>query len=279
MTGRRASLPLLLLAAALAGPASGEAPRRSAEALIQTAFDRMLNYPSLRKVTFHIRRGPDRVVRRSFDVAYRKLDGKGHTLLRFTAPEYLRDSSLLLVEREDGKTDTWLYRPSDRRSRRVSTSQKGDAFFGSDFTFEDLEHHDWNRFEVERLPDGREQDRPALRVRAAPRERSAYSKLVAWIDAEDLALLRVDFYRGDADTPLKSLVVPREGLEREGKLFVPSRMVMRQTGREAETRAEFHRIEVDPAITAQAFSVLRLERSGQSLFDMVTSPPSQEERE
>lgn len=258
----------LMLLLALPGEARSSGSPSPME-LIQTAFDRMLNYSSARSVTFHIQRGDRRVTRRSFDVVYGRLGGRGHTLLRFTAPDYLRDSSILLVERKDGTSDTWLYRPSDRRPRRISTSQKADSFFGSDFSFEDLEHHDWRRFDLERISDSETQGRLAARVRAVPRGRSAYSAMVAWIDAEDMALLRVDFYRGGGSLPVKSLRVPRESLSRRDGVFLPEEMIMKQIGREAETRVEFHRIEVDPEVSEKTFSMTRLERSGQSLFDMV----------
>lgn len=82
-------------------------------------------------------------------------------------------------------------------------------------------------------------------------------------------LLRVDFYRGPSEQPLKTLTVETEGLVTEGELLKPRRMWMRQNGREAATEVEFVRTETDTQITDRVFSAMRLERSGQDLFDLV----------
>lgn len=237
--------------------------------ILQTAFDRMLNYPSVRSVVLRIHRSGDRVIHRAFDVVYKKVGERGQLLLRFTAPEYLRDTALLIVERGDATSDTWLYHPSARRSRRVSTSQKGDAFFGSDLTIEDLEHRDWRRYALRRLPDAAERGRPCHVIEAVARHESPYARIVAWIEREEQVLLRVDFFRGASEAPLKTLTVETEGLVAEGTLLKPRRMWMRQNGREAATEVEFVRTETDARITDRVFSAMRLERSGQDLFELV----------
>jgi hypothetical protein len=73
-----------------------------------------------------------------------RIGGEGHTLLRFTEPDYLRDDAILVIETRDRGTLTWLYRSEDQRMRRLGVDQKADSFYGSDLTFEDLEHHDWD---------------------------------------------------------------------------------------------------------------------------------------
>ena len=91
--------------------------------VIQSAFDRMFNYPSVRSVALRIHRDGNRVNYRSFDVVYKRVDGRGRTLLRFTQPGYLRGNALLLLEEPDGRTDTWIYQRAERRARRVQAGQ------------------------------------------------------------------------------------------------------------------------------------------------------------
>ena len=145
--------------------------------IVQTAFDRMFNYPSVRSVTLRIHRHGDRVTYRSFDVVYKRIDGLGRTLLRFTEPEYLRGNTLLMLEEEDGRNDTWIYQPELRRPRRVLAGHKGDSFYGSHLSFEDLEHHDWRRFELRRRPDTTLQGKRAFVVEAKTPSDSQYSKM------------------------------------------------------------------------------------------------------
>jgi hypothetical protein len=247
----------------------GDAVEPAPLTIIQSAFDRMFNYPSVRSVTLRIHRSQDRITYRSFDVVYKKIGGRGRTLLRFTEPEYLRDNALLIIEEPDGRNDIWIYQPEQRRPRRVVASHKADPFYGSDLSFEDLEHHDWRRYQLQRLPNATEQGRTCYVVEARGAEDSQYSKVVAFIERQRGALLRVDFFKSAADRPIKSLVLsPNEIIETK-EVLKPQRMWMRQNGRDAATEVVFERIEDNPEITNRVFSAMRLEQSGQDLYKLV----------
>jgi hypothetical protein len=268
--------PTALVALALAQGAPGapeaspDATEPSALEIVQTAFDRMFNYPSVRSVTLRIHRGSSRVTYRSFDVVYKKTEGRGRTLLRFTEPQYLRDNALLMIEEDDGRTDTWLYQRDLMRPRRVIASHKADAFYGSDLTFEDLEHHDWGRFELRRLPDTIAQGAPAYVVEARTPADSQYARAVATVERERLALLRLDLFAAGSTDPIKSLELERSEIEQVSPdILKPARMWVRQHGREAATEVVFERIEADPGIADSVFATMRLTRSGEDLFRLV----------
>ena len=58
----------------------------------------------------------------------------------FLSPANVRDTALLTwdydgVEKDD---DQWLYLPALKKVRRISASDRGDYFMGTDFTFEDI---------------------------------------------------------------------------------------------------------------------------------------------
>lgn len=272
-------LLLLLIIAGVLVPAatSRGAPDPSADAvepsaleIMQTAFDRMFNYPSVRSITLRIHRGGSRVTYRSFDVVYKRIDGRGRSLLRFTEPEYLRGNGLLMIEEADGRSDTWIYQRDLRRPRRVLAGHKGDAFYGSDLSFEDLEHHDWRRYQLRRLPDTTAQGEPAYVVEASTPTDSQYAKAVATIERERFALLRLDLYGVGSATPIKSLELASDEIEqgRDGRLK-PTRMWVRQHGREASTEVVFDRIDDDPKIADEVFATMRLIRSGEDLYKLV----------
>lgn len=247
-----------------------DATEPSALEIVQTAFDRMFNYPSVRSVTLRIHRGGDRVTYRSFDVVYKKVDGRGRTLLRFTEPEYLRGNALLIIEEEDGRNDTWIYQRDLQRPRRVLASHKGDSFYGSDLSFEDLEHHDWRRYQLRRLPDAVEQGAPAYVVEARTPPDSQYSKAVAIVERERLALLRLDLFGASSSEPIKSLVLARDRIEKEANgNLKPASMRVHQHGREASTEVVFDRIEDDPKIADTVFATMRLMKSGEDLYKLV----------
>ena len=85
-------------------------------------------------------------------ISFSKDYGKDiRSITYFLAPSNVRDTALLTwdydgVEKDD---DQWLYLPALKKVRRISASDRGDYFMGTDFTFEDikqtpeLEDYNW----------------------------------------------------------------------------------------------------------------------------------------
>ena len=86
-------------------------------------------------------------------ISLRKDYGKdSKSITYFLAPSNIRDTALLTwdydgIAKDD---DQWLYLPALKKVRRISASDRGDYFMGTDFTFEDikqtpeLEDYNWN---------------------------------------------------------------------------------------------------------------------------------------
>ena len=263
----------ILLVTALAASGSyadgqEEGKPLGARSVIESAFDRMFNYPSVRTVSLRVHRNGRLAARRVFDVAYRRIGDRGHTLVRFKEPEYLRGEAILVIETQDQGNHAWLYQSATRRIRRIGTEQKGDSFYGSDLTFEDLEHRDWDDFVLRFLPNISEQGRESYVIEATPKGGSDYSRLVAMIETDRLAILRIDFYRGRDDQPSKSLVVDPEDLDFAEGVLKPKRFWIHQRGRDAKTEVVFERIEVNAAVAESIFSSMQLERFGTDLYRM-----------
>jgi len=264
---------MVLMAFVLSGARSGAedvaASQRSDRDLLRDAFERTLHAPGVRSVELRVYRGGQLVSRRAFDVAYRRDAENARSLLRFTAPNYLRGHALLVLETPEGASDTWLYQTEERRPRRVGTAHKADSFYGSDLSFEELEHQRFEHFTLRRLPDASEAGMPCAVIEAEPQRDSQYGRLVAWIDRARTGVARVDFYRGSNAAPSKRLRVALGGVVEEAGFLRIQHMRIEQIGREAWTDVETSRMEIDPAIAAEAFSASLLEREGEDLYALV----------
>jgi hypothetical protein len=269
----RTQLAMLLMTIVLLGARSGaenaDAPDRSDRDLLRDAFERTLHAPGVRSVELRVHRGGQLVSRRAFDVAYRRQDEHASSLLRFTAPSYLRGHALLVLESPDGVSDTWLYQAEERRPRRVGTAHKGDSFYGSDLSFEELEHQRFAHFALRRLPDAEEAGAACVVIEAIPQRESQYSRLVVWIDRARNGVARVDFYRGRDAEPSKRLRIALAGAVEEAGFLRIEHMRIEQIGRDAWTDIETSRMEIDPAISAEVFSASLLEREGEDLYALV----------
>lgn len=262
-----------LVAIALLGARTGaenvEGSARADLDLLRSAFERTLHAPGVRSVELRVHRGGQLVSRRAFDVAYRRDASQARSLLRFTAPSYLRGQALLVLESPDGISDTWLYQAEERRPRRVGAAHQADSFYGSDLSFEELEHQRFEHFALRRLPDAEEAGVTCAVIEAVPERESQYARLIAWIDLARTGIARVDFYRGAGAEPVKRLRVSLDHVVEESGFLRIETMRIEQIGRDAWTEVLTERMEIDPAISADVFSAAFLERENEDLYALV----------
>ena len=65
--------------------------------------------------------------------------GEGKSVIRFTAPGEVKGVALLVINHPDRASDQWMWTPAIERDRRIALQDRSTRFFGTDFTFEDLE--------------------------------------------------------------------------------------------------------------------------------------------
>jgi hypothetical protein len=273
------AMAVFLLGASLA---LGWAPRALAEvahdavrAQVGRAFERTFQPPGVRRIELRVERSGREVARRVFELAHRR-EGRGaRSLVRFAAPDYLRGHALLIVDAGSGQPpDTWLYQPEERRPRRVGVTQRADAFYGSDLTYEDLERPDWTQWRLATLEAAQEGGLECLVVDAWPPAASQYGRLRVWLATALAGVARIDFFgRAGAQPeagaePFKRLRVDLAGVEEEAGYLRVGRISVEMVGRDARSELLVERIAIDPEIAASVFSATRLEREGEDLFEL-----------
>src|ERR1700679_3278201 len=79
---------------------------------------------------------------------YRRIGsfGASKAILRFTAPAEVKGVALLIVNHADRASDQWMWTPALERDRRIALQDRSARFFGTDFSFEDLEERDVSQF-------------------------------------------------------------------------------------------------------------------------------------
>lgn len=74
--------------------------------------------------------------------SYRRYFGEEsrRTLLFYTSPSNIKDTGFLTFDYPESEKDDdqWLYLPALGRVRRISASDRGDYFLGTDFSYEDI---------------------------------------------------------------------------------------------------------------------------------------------
>lgn len=139
-------------------------------------------------------RGEERV--RKLIRCKRRVNDLDEVLMRFTAPADIRGTSLLTLERNDTDDIQFLYMPSMKKVRRISTSDKSQRFVGSDFNYEDLRRFKLDNFTYYPLGEEKFMDYDCYVYEAIPKteEASVYGKIVHWIRKDNYFRPKVDYY-------------------------------------------------------------------------------------
>ena len=157
------------------------------------------------------------------------------TLTVFDSPPDMAGTLFLSHSVVGADDKLWLYLPSLKRVKRISSVNKSGPFVGSEFAFEDFTALELNKYTYKYLRtedlDGRKCDV----VERYPRyEHSGYTKQISWIDQKDAQVRKVTFYdrRGDL---LKTLTLEDYKLY-DGKFWRTHtmKMVNHKTGKSTD---------------------------------------------
>jgi len=122
--------------------------------------------------------------------------GSSRSILRFTAPPEVKGVALLVVNHPDRASDQWMWTPAIQRDRRVALQDRSQRFFGTDFSFEDLEERDVDQYDYSM--DGEESlnGAPCWRIVARPRKTkvSQYSQSRVWVRKDNYAYQQVESF-------------------------------------------------------------------------------------
>src|SRR5216683_1668524 len=96
--------------------------------------------------------------------------GSSKAVLRFTAPPEVKGVALLVLNHPDRSSDQWMWTPAINRERRIALQDRSTRFFGTDFSFEDLEERDSNQFDYQLLGEEAIDGAPCWKVQSTPKE-------------------------------------------------------------------------------------------------------------
>jgi len=177
--------------------------------------------------------------------------GAGKTRIRFLDPPDVRGVALLILSRTDGPADQWLWIPAVSRNRRVGLQDRSTRFFGTDFTFEDLEERNPEREEQHLLGEEAVEGARCWRIESGSRIRreSQYSRRVYSIRTGDYVLWQAEKYSGDSVLR----VLRNRQLERIQGIWTARHVEMSDLRRGSKTLLEIESIEYNLPLKESAF--------------------------
>lgn len=211
-------------------------------------------------------------VRERTALSYRKYFGEEkRTLLFYQQPANVKDTGFLTydypqIEAED---DQWLYLPALRKVRRISASDRGDYFLGTDFTYEDMkkagkierQDFDFQTLGKEVIEVGGEQVtvyKVALQTKSKKiAEELGFQRSLIWVNAENWIIVKGDYW-DLKDRHLKTYTATHiskvDGIWTKHQLDI----INHKTGH--SSRFEFSNVDYKTAVNDDVFTRRTLER-------------------
>lgn len=122
--------------------------------------------------------------------------GASKMVLRFTVPAEVKGVALLVVNHPDRASDQWMWTPSIERDRRIALQDRSQRFFGTDFSFEDLEERDVEQFDYTLQGEDKVGEDVCWKIESVPRraKSSQYTRSIVWVRKSNYTFARIDNY-------------------------------------------------------------------------------------
>jgi outer membrane lipoprotein-sorting protein len=182
--------------------------------------------------------------------------GRSKSVLRFVTPAEVKGVALLVVNHPDRASDQWMWTPALQRERRIALQDRSTRFFGTDFSFEDLEERDVDQFSYRLLGEADIDGAACWHIESTPSERkiSQYTKSQVWIRKDTYALAQVESYvKADVVRRLKySNFVQIQGI------WAGRRMEMHDLRRKSRTVLTMDKLEYNVPLKEEDFTLQAL---------------------
>lgn len=122
--------------------------------------------------------------------------GDSKSILRFVEPPEVKGVALLIVNHPDRSSDQWMWRPAIEREQRIALQDRSTRFFGTDFSFEDLEERDVDQFDYRMISEEPIDGAACWKIESKPRQgkSSQYTYSYVWIRKDNYVVARIEAY-------------------------------------------------------------------------------------
>jgi hypothetical protein len=184
--------------------------------------------------------------------------GQSKAVLRFTSPAEVKGVALLIVNHPDRASDQWMWTPAVERDRRIALQDRSTRFFGTDFSFEDLEERDTAQYDYVSMAEESIEGAMCWKIQSTPKQARAsqYTRSVLWIRKDNYATARIENYVKDA-------VVRRlnyTGIENVQGIWTAKQVEVADVVRGSRTRLSLDKLQYNVPLKDDDFSVLALRR-------------------
>jgi hypothetical protein len=192
--------------------------------------------------------------------AYERLGSHGTSkvIIRFTVPAEVKGIALLVLNYPDRASDQWMWTPAINRERRIATQDRRSRFFGTDFSFEDLEERDVDQYSYELIGDDTVDAEPCWKIAATPQagKRSQYTRSVYWVRKSNYTYAQIENY--DANGLMRRLKYSQ--LENIQGIWTARTLQVEDVTRKSRTILSLQSVKYNAPLANDHFTVQALRR-------------------
>ena len=184
--------------------------------------------------------------------------GKSQVVLRFTAPAEVKGVALLVANHPDRASDQWMWTPAIERDRRIALQDRSTRFFGTDFSFEDLEERDVDQYDYALLGEETIDGAACWKIQSVPKQRksSQYTRSIVWIRKDNYAFARIESYIKDAAVRR----LDYSDIQNVQGIWTARRMEMTDLRRGSRTRLTLDKLQYNVPMKEEDFTLQALRR-------------------
>ena len=184
--------------------------------------------------------------------------GQSKAVLRFIAPPEVKGVALLIVNHPDRASDQWMWTPAIERDRRIALQDRSTRFFGTDFSFEDLEERDVDQYDYTLQGDDVVDGAATWKIQSTPKQTksSQYSKSTVWVRKDNYAVARIESY-------VKEQLVRRleySDIRNLQGIWTARQMEMTDIRRGSRTRLTLDKLEYNVPLKDEDFTLQAIRR-------------------
>ncbi|HJZ99336.1 MAG TPA: outer membrane lipoprotein-sorting protein [Candidatus Solibacter sp.] len=184
--------------------------------------------------------------------------GNSKAVIRFSAPAEVKGVALLIVNHPDRASDQWMWTPAIARDRRIALQDRTTRFFGTDFSFEDLEERDVDQYDFKLAGEETLDGVACWRIEARPRQSkgSQYNLSRIWIRKDHYVAIQYENF-------IKEQLVRRlhaTDVENVQGIWTARSLEMTDLRRKSRTTLRMQKLEYNVPLKDDEFTVQALRR-------------------
>ncbi|MDW3195507.1 MAG: outer membrane lipoprotein-sorting protein [Cytophagales bacterium] len=255
---------IALIVLFVAGPSYGQSPEEKGIEIAQKAIKADEGFESSEvdlRMVLRNRQGQESE-RFMTNMTYELTTDGDKSLIVFNSPRDVQGTATLTFTHKEGSDDQWLYLPSIKRVKRISSSNKSGPFMGSEFAYEDLSSDEVEKYTYKFLKEDNFNGENVLLVEQFPVDpKSGYQKRIAYYNPDkNYRFEKMEFFDRKG-AMLKTLTYHDyetylDKHQRAGRFY----MVNHQTGKETELFFEGYKFKT--GLEEDDFNQTTLQRIG-----------------